>query len=950
MDLVQLRQKVRQYRQSIGKSQEDLAAALGLAPVTLSNKLNASNKLSLSRIEIKKIVKVLAEWDAITSQHQVLELLELTDCRPHDFTEEEWESYPLNKLEVSSPLPKKLVKGLNFPGSSLTTLPIQLTSFVGRQREIARLKAWLSESKKPGRLVTLTGTGGIGKTRLALQVMSELKGPGEFEVWLVELDSLTDQTLVPQAIARAIGVEEQAGIPILTSLFEQLKSRTGLLLLDNCEHLIIAIAEIARQILDKSPGIKIMATSREPLGIPGELIFAVPALPLPLAKVDFLTVEDLFEYEAIRLFIERATDINPAFRLTEQNAATLLKVSQLLEGLPLAIELAASRVQVLSLEQLEQRLGGYFELLKSLRPTRVARHNTLQSLIDWSYSLLAEKERLLWRRLSVFSGNWSLEAAEAVCGWEPICEKEVLDLLTGLINKSLVVVIEVPAQKPGQISYRLLEPVRQFGLEKLQVANEDGQLKDRHLGYYLRLAEELAPKLRASDQLFAFYWLKEAYDNLRLALDWSSRPGTAPKLVESGLKLAAALSFYWLKGGYHSEARWHYQVLLAAGRLMELEHTLAFGHLLALAGEMAQEQGDFKVARPLLEEALGCLQDCGDKSSLSHAYSVFGIVNAKEGHWEVAKLLFLKTLDLQRELEHKASIAYTLNNLANISMYHSDLSTASLYLEESLQIRRVLGDRLGICQTLNNLGGVYYYKGDYPAAQLSWLEAVSLQREMVDKIILSNTLDNLGVVGIYLGNYDQAREYQQESLSIRQEMGDKNGSGTSFANMGLLALFQKDYGQAQSLLNQSLFIRKEIGDKPGIASCLSNLALVALGLKDSGTAGKLVKDSLSIRQKMGDKAGVAENLAVLAHIVLNQLSQYPVGSKGKLEQQALAVRLLGAVSHTLETTGRVLDFLPGRLYLQTLDEVRLIFHQERFAELFQQGSEIEIEKLILSNL
>jgi len=384
-------------------------------------------------------------------------------------------------------------------------LPRQLTSFIGREREMAEVKRLLTTT----RLLTLTGSGGCGKTRLALQVAADLVEEFANGVWLVELAALTDPALVPQAVASALGVREEPGRPLLATLSDYLKAKRLLLLLDNCEHLVAACAYLAEALLRACPHLRILATSREALNIAGETVWRVPSLSLP-DLLHLPSVEHLTQYEAVRLFIERALISRPDFVLTSQGAPSVAQVCHRLDGIPLAIELAAARVKVLSVEQIAARLDNRFRLLTSGSRTALPRQKTLRAAIDWSYDLLSETERMVLRRLSVFAGGWTLEAAEAICVGEGIEWHEVLDPLMQLVDKSLVMMEE----QGGTVRYRLLETVRQYGRDKLPASGEADVVRGRHRDWYLALAERAEPELLGSNQAV---WL----ERLETEHDWS---------------------------------------------------------------------------------------------------------------------------------------------------------------------------------------------------------------------------------------------------------------------------------------------------------------------------------------------------------------------------------------------------------------------------------------------
>ncbi len=457
--------------------------------------------------------------------------------------------YRLKDLERAEGIYQLIVPGLQAdfpplksPGVSAKNLPIQLTSFIGREQEIEEVKRRVSAE----RLVTIVGAGGCGKTRLSLQAASGLLEAFPDGVWLVELAPLSDPALVAQVTARTLGLSEQGERSPLEILVDFIRPKRLLLVLDNCEHLIEACAQLVEALLRACPDLCVLATSREALGVPGETVFYVPSLSIPGAE-EALAGEKLRQYEAVRLFQERAAACLEGFQITDDNAATIAQICRRLDGIPLAIELAAARVRLLSVEQIAARLDDCFHLLTGGSRTVLPRHQTLRAAIDWGYALLSEQERVLLRRLSVFSGSWTLEAAEAVCQGNGLAEAEILDLLAGLASKSMVVVLQAPG---GARRYTQLETIRQYGHEKLQQAGEESGCLQQHLDYFLRFAETGDRKLRGPESLEWLHRMEEEYANLRAALEWCFGAGQAG---EAGVRLTNALVEFWNGSSYYHE-------------------------------------------------------------------------------------------------------------------------------------------------------------------------------------------------------------------------------------------------------------------------------------------------------------------------------------------------------------------------------------------------------------
>ena len=463
------------------------------------------------------------------------ELLDVGEKRLKDLLRPE-HLYQLNILELPSTFPP--LKTLD---AFLNNLPTQLTTFIGRENEIAEVKQELESH----RLVTLTGSGGTGKTRLSLQVAADLLEKFGHGVWFVELAPLTDSDLIPQTILSTIGVQEQQGKTPLEVLKEYLHEKQTLIVLDNCEHLVSASAGVANTLLNAAPKLKILASSREALGVKGEISYPVPSLSLPDIK-HLPVIEQLSQYEAVRLFIDRALLVAPHFVVDKDNAPHIAQICYRLDGIPLAIELAAARTKMLSIEQISKRLDDRFRLLTGGARTALPRQQTLRALIDWSYDILSENERLLLRRLSAFAGGWTLEAAEDVCAGDSIESYDVFDLLSQLVNKSLVVVIE--HSQSGETRYRMLETIRQYAREKLLEAGGSEIIRQRHLVYFVKLVEQAEPELYRSNQAFWLNKLDDELDNLRMALEWALAID-----AESGLRIAAIPWQWWNMHGYFRE-------------------------------------------------------------------------------------------------------------------------------------------------------------------------------------------------------------------------------------------------------------------------------------------------------------------------------------------------------------------------------------------------------------
>jgi predicted ATPase/class 3 adenylate cyclase len=596
-------------------------------------------------------------------------------------------------------------------------LPQQVTSFIGREREIVDAR----EALGTARLLTLLGAGGIGKTRLSLQVAADVLEDYPDGVWFVELAPLTDERLVPQAVASILGVKEEAGHQVIEALAKHVADRRLLLILDNCEHVVQACAALAEQLLRAGLNVRILASSREPLRVSGEVSFPVPALAVP-AERDPVAVEALPQYPAVLLFVDRAAAVRPTFSLTEDNARAVAEICQRLDGIPLAIELAAARVRALSVENIAARLNDRFHLLTGGNRTALPRQQTLRALIDWSYDLLSEKERILFRRLAVFAGGWTLEAAEAVGAEGDVDEGEVLDLLADLVDKSLVMV-EADGGR-----YRLLETVRQYAQERLNESGDGDQVRTRHLAYYLAFAETARPELIGPEQGAWLPRLDLERENFLSAHAWC---GHAEGGAELGLRLASAVKPYWLNRGLLGLG---YRITLEAlARAGAQERSLTRCRGLSNAGQLSYFMGRYGEARGYLEESLAIAREIGDKGRVALVLQPLGMAALGQGDVATARTHLEEALALARELGNKREIAAAINALAQLHRMEGDLQTAAPLYEAFLAIARELGDRDTVAIGLLNLAMVAIGNGSRHHARRMLLEVLAIAEEIGSK-------------------------------------------------------------------------------------------------------------------------------------------------------------------------------------------------------------------------
>jgi predicted ATPase/class 3 adenylate cyclase len=635
-----------------------------------------------------------------------------------------------------------------------TNLPVRRTSFVGRESEVARVKELL---RGPG-LLTLTGAGGSGKTRLGLQAAGGLLDEYRDGVFLVELAPISDPRLIPATVADAIGVKAEGRRPALDTLREQVRNREMLLVMDNFEH-VVAGATVAADLLDAAPRMRILATSREPLRVAGEQELPVPPLSLPDVG-EPADLENLARSEAVSLFVQRATSVDPAFRLTEENAAAVAELCRRLDGLPLAIELAASRVKVLSPDAILERLEHRLELLTGGPVDLPARQRTLREAIGWSHDLLDDNERTLFRRLSVFAGGWTLESAEAV--GDPKGELGVLEVLGSLVDKSLV---ERMSTGTEGIRFRMLQTIREFGTEQLEEAGETGATRERHAARFLELAEAAEPHLRLVDQKPWLDRLEVEHDNLRAALRWAIDQGH----VDTGLRMVGALWRFWHFHAHLDEGRqWSEEALALPGAS---ERTARRAKALTALGGVAYWQEDLPATRRAYEEALDIARELGDRVAEAEGTYNLAYVPAYEGDNPRAIALIREAHGMFEELGVPRGMADTTWLLAIVARLDGDTARARTLAEESLELHRAHGDRFGTTDALHVLGRIALAQGDLATARSVFLEALAYDEQVENRTGMGIVLDNLAAGESAEGRHLAAVRLAGASDAIKEAAG-----------------------------------------------------------------------------------------------------------------------------------------------------------------------------------
>ena len=730
--------------------------------------------------------------------------------------------------------------------ASPVRLPLPLTSFVGRGGALAEVRRLLGTT----RLLSLTGTGGMGKTRLALETASEEAAAGARDVALVELGPLSDPELVPQQVLSALGLSEQPGRTPTDSVVDHLCARPTLLVLDNCEHLLAAAAEMAHRLLQSCPDLRIVTTTREPLRVPGETTWRVPALTTPESD-ERPSADELVRYDAVRLFLDRAAAVRPGLAVTDADAAALAQLVRRLDGIPLALELAAGRMSVMSIQELAERLDDRFRLLAGGSRTAPDRHQTLRAAVDWTYDALAPPEAALFDRLAVFAGTFALDVAERVCAGRGLERTDVLDLLSGLVDKSLV----MAEQTDGTTRYRLSETMRRYAQERLaEDAAEDAAMRDAHLAWVGELAARAEGELRGPEQVRWLRVVEAALDDVRAALRWGSERAEVDTLA-----LAAALGRFWEVRGYLSEGRGWLEALLATtGAAVGPEvRTKA----LRWAAILAQRQGDYDQARVLHGESLELAQAAGDQRGIAAAVHGLGNLAALQGDLAGARPLYEQALDIGRVLGDDHVIAAALTNLGTVAHNRAAFAEARALSEESLAVRRRMGDRHGIAMVTGNLAYLAFQQGDLAEARALYEESLGLQRELGDRPGIANSLCNLGYLALSEGDLAGAAKLLEESLALAGELGDKYWTALSLLRLAKVARAEGDHERASVLDGRALTLASEMGAKRALAEWLEGLAGTAVAQGAFERAVVLLGAADAVRDELGAPLPPAERPA-----------------------------------------------------------------------------------------
>jgi predicted ATPase len=710
-------------------------------------------------------------------------------------------------------------------------LPLQLTSFIGREKEQNEIIRLLEKN----RLVTLAGIGGIGKTRLAHQVGGKLLGDFPDGVWFIPLDSVSDPGLVSETVASVFDIREGAGRPVIEILMNVLRKKTALLILDNCEHLLDSCAQLAMSLLTNCPNLKILTTSREILNIKGEATYYLPSLSIP--EDNKLSAEQLTEHESIRLFMERAALALSSFQWTKENTQTVVEICRRVDGIPLAIELAAARVNILQVQEILKQLNDSFDLLANSSRGILRRQETLQASMDWSWGLLAESEQRFLRQLSIFAGGWTLESAQA------ICEGEALNLISSLVKKSLMMVDQ---KVEGETRYRFHEIVRQYARERLLESGEEERTRTRHLQFFLQLCEQAEPALRGPGQAKWFSWLFAESDNLRAALAWAEQTD-----VQAGLSILGGLLRYWQTLNVREGARW-----LSA--FLQKPETHTYPNLRAKAlytyGRIMIDLQQFEASHSAAEECLALYRSCGDRQG-----EVDGMLGLG---WESTNAAKKKELN-QRALE----LAQVLGDVQRQSIALWQLGWSShnkgrfVYWEKAIALDRSSGDLLALAGGLGAMGYFLVMDGEIESAQKYLDESTRLYKQLNFKPA-SSALLAYAQIALARGDFVKARAYLQENARLGHELGNQQDYLWSRAHLGYVALREDMIDEAHQIFMETARDFQKDRYLIGVVFALEGIAELYVAVGKPEYAARLVGWAEAARQKLGDTRPLLEQANV----------------------------------------------------------------------------------------
>jgi predicted ATPase/DNA-binding SARP family transcriptional activator len=827
--------------------------------------LNEASHRQLMEIQIEA-----GQHNAALKQYQSCEKILRTELGVGPQTETRVLYKQIRKGEIK---PRRPVKQIA-TSTPQHNLPLQLSKFIGREKELDEITNLIANH----RLVTLTGTGGIGKTRLSLKVGEQILNNYGDGIWLVELASLNDPALLPQTVAKLFNLVEQAEELLIEKLIRVLRPKNILLILDNCEHLLVACSHLADPLLENCPNLTILATSRELLGITGEALYHVPPLGLPEVQQ---VLEKLLEYESVQLFEERARLVHEHFSLTAENALSIAQICQRLDGIPLAIELAAARVNILSPQQIAARLDVSFNLLTGGSRTALPRHQTLHASIDWSWNLLSEVEQILLRRLSVFAGGWTLDASEAVCATNGIELQQVVKGMTHLVTKSLVVVNQDAGHERR---YRLLEMIREYAREKLAEADEAKHVHDRHLKYFLKLSEQIEPGLVGPEQTEWSSRTNDERDNLRAALEHAARVD-----VEAGLYISGRLEYFWESFDSREGTRWLAEFLQ---RPESKEYPLARAKALYAQGWLLYRFEHFDEAQTVTEECLTLYRAGGDPHGEVDALTLLGFILGPA-----------KSLDVIQEAIHLAKSLGDLRRQAmalNIRGWdHRDFKRVFAYWQQAITLYRQAGDWRHLADNLSELGFFLLLDGKIESAQERLDESSLLYQQLNTKTRKGHLLTAYGQIALLRGDYEQARDYFQQNARISIESGSQMDYLWATVRLGFVELREGNIAEARQIFAETARSFQQDGNHIGIVVALEWMASLYVVVGKSEYAARLIGWADATRRVIRDTRPVLEQADVDRDIAA-VVSRIGRDAFDKAYHQGHAMTLDEAVGYALD--------------------------------------------------
>jgi predicted ATPase/DNA-binding SARP family transcriptional activator len=803
-----------------------------------------------------------------------------------------------------------------------SNVPAQVTSFVGRHAELQEVRKLLSGS----RLVTLTGAGGCGKTRLALETARALIDSFPDGVWLAELEAVRDPTQVPQSLATALGIGDGASLgvggepprPIADKLTDYLREKELLVVLDNCEHLIEACGQITERVLRSAPKVRFLVTSRERLGVSGEALLSV--LPLGVPGSQEASPEEAIRSDAVRLFVDRATAVQSAFLLDADSATAVCRICRRIDGIPLAIELAATRVRILPPQEIATRLGDRLDLLTSGNRRALPRHQTLQAAIDWSYGLASEQERELFGRLSVFAGGFTLEAAEEVCE-----DGDVLELLSHLVDQSLVV-----PSGGGTARFRMLETLRRYAGERLRESGTAERFRIRHAEYFLRLAEQAEPLLRGPQQAVWLRRLDADRDNFSAAIDWAMN-----RDPDMAVRLSSALAYFWLIGRHRSEVR---RRLAEAVDTARSASAVSRARALVWAAQLGNVEGRPDQAVSQAKEAYEIFQGTGDPWWTALSEAILSLACGNQGDLGQADALLEAARAGFAEIGDEWGVAIATMLLGLLSMIAARPDQAAVLAHHGLEGFRAAGDQWGQIMALELLGLLARRRGSYVDAISVYEEALGVVRDLGLRDEVPFVLVDLGDLHVLLGDVETAAVLHKEALDLAQELGARDALALARKGLALAARRQGDYRQARELHQAALTFYREAGFTAEIAHSLASLGYVEELRGDLDAAEVFHREGLHLAGDLPGKLPLAFVLEGLARVAAAR------------QQQEKAAVLLGAAESVRTQAGTDLPAQERADVERATDAVVSALGRDAFTAMMERGRRMSLHEVVAYGL